>query len=45
MKLQSWFPWLPIMQFRRMGVFGDSNEHFGTHEKLFPTIVLYMQRV
>ena len=36
MKLQ-WFPWLPIMQFRRMRVFGHSNEHFGTHEKLSST--------
>ena len=35
-KLQ-WFPWLPIMQFRRMRVFGDSNEQFCTHEKLFQT--------
>ena len=34
-------PWLPIMQFGRMGVFGDSNEQFGTHEK-FPRLVLYM---
>ena len=41
MKLQ-WFPWLPIMQFRRMGVFGDSNEQFGTHEKLSPTCTIYV---
>ena len=40
MKLQ-WFPWLPIMQFRRMGVFGDSNEQFGTHEKLSQTRTIY----
>ena len=32
-----WFPWLPIKQFRRMGVFWDSNEQFGTHETLSPT--------
>ena len=25
------------MQFRKMGVFGDPNEQFGTHEKLSPT--------
>ena len=37
MKLQ----W-PIMQFRRMGVFGDSNEQFGTHEKLSPTSTIYV---
>ena len=36
-----WFPWLPIMQFRRMGVFGDSYEQFGTHEKLSPTSIIY----
>ena len=36
MKLQ-WFPWLPIMQFGRMVVFGDSNQQFGTHEQLSPT--------
>ena len=30
------------MQFRRMGVFGDSNEQFGTHEKLSPTGTLYV---
>ena len=41
MKLQ-WFPWLPIMQFRRMGVFGDSNEQFGTHEKLSQTSPIYV---
>ena len=41
MKLQ-WFPWLPIMQFRRMGVFWDSNEQFGTHEKLSPTSTIYV---
>ena len=41
MKLQ-WFPWLPIMQFRRMGVFGDSNEQFGTHEKLSPPSTIYV---
>ena len=40
MKLQ-WFPWLPIMQFKRMLVFGDSNEQFGTHEKLSPTSTIY----
>ena len=41
MKLQ-WFPWLPIMQFRRMGGFWDSNEQFGTHEKLSPTSTIYL---
>ena len=41
MQLQ-WFPWLPIMQARRMGVFGDSNEQFGTHEKLSPTSTIYV---
>ena len=41
MKLQ-WFPSLPITQFRRMGVFGDSNEQFGTHEKLSPTSTIYV---
>ena len=30
----TWFPWLPIMQCWRIGVFGDPNEQFGTHEKL-----------
>ena len=29
------------MQIRRMGVFGDSNEQFGTHEKLSPTSTIY----
>ena len=29
------------MKFRRMGVFGDSNE-FGTHEKLSPTSTIYV---
>ena len=33
----TWFPGLLIMQFRRMGVFGDSIEQFGTLEKLSPT--------
>ena len=41
MRLQ-WFPCLPIMQFRRMGVFWDSNEQFGTHEKLSPTSTIYV---
>ena len=41
MKIQ-WFPWLPIMQFRRMGVFWDSNEQFGTQEKLSPTSTIYV---
>ena len=41
MKLQ-WFPWLPIIQFRKMGVFGDSNEQVGTHEKLSPTGTIYV---
>ena len=41
MKLQ-WFSWLPIMQFRRIWVFGDSNEQFGTHEKLSPTSNIYV---
>ena len=41
MKLQ-WFRWLPVMQFRRMGVFGDSNEQFGTHEKVSPTSTIYV---
>ena len=41
MKLQ-WFPWLPFMQFRRMGVFRYSNEQFGTHEKLSPSGTLYV---
>ena len=41
MKLQ-WFSWLPIMQFRRMGVFGDSNKQFGTHEKLSLTSTIYV---
>ena len=30
------------MQFRRMGMFGDSNEQFGTHEKLSPTSTIYV---
>ena len=30
------------MQFRRMGVFGDSNIEFGTHEKMSPTITIYV---
>ena len=30
------------MQFRRMGVFWDSNEQFGTHEKLSPTSTIYV---
>ena len=32
------------MQFRRMGVFGDSSEQFliGTHEKLSPTSTIYV---
>ena len=30
------------MQFRRMGVFGDSNEQFGSLEKLSPTSTLYV---
>ena len=30
------------MQFRRMGVFGDSNEQFGTHEILSPTRNIYV---
>ena len=33
---------MAIMQFRRMGVFGDSNEQFGTHEKLSPTSIIYV---
>ena len=41
MKLK-WFPWLPIMQFRRMGVFGYFNEQFGTHEKLSRTRTIYV---
>ena len=41
MKLQ-WFPCLPIMQFRRMGVFGISTEQFGTHEKLSLTSTIYL---
>ena len=41
MKLQ-WFPWLPIMQFKKMGVFGDSSEQFGTHEKVSPTSTIYV---
>ena len=42
MKLQC-FPWLPMMQFRRIGVFGDSNEQFGTHEKkLSSTSTIYV---
>ena len=41
MQLQ-WLPWLPIMQFRRMGVFEDSKEQFGTHEKLSPTSTIYV---
>ena len=40
MKLQ-WFPWL-LIQFRRMRVFRDSNEQFGTNEKLSPTSTLYV---
>ena len=36
------FPWLPIMQFRRMAVFGDSNEQIGTHQKLSPTSTIYV---
>ena len=39
MKLQ-WFPCLPIMQFRRMWVFGDSNEQIDTHEKLSATVTI-----
>ena len=30
------------MPFRRMGVFVDSNEQFGTHEKLSPTSTIYV---
>ena len=30
------------MQFRRMGMFLDSNEQFGTHEKLSPTSIIYV---
>ena len=30
------------MQFRRMGAFGDSNEQFGTHEKLSLTSTIYV---
>ena len=30
------------MHFRTMGVFGDSNEQFGTHENLSPTITIYV---
>ena len=30
------------MQFRRMGVFGDSNEQFRTHEKVSPTSTIYV---
>ena len=30
------------MQFRRIGVFGDSNEQFGTLEKLSPTRTIYV---
>ena len=30
------------MQFRRMGVFGDSIERFGTHEKLSRTRTIYV---
>ena len=30
------------MQFRRMRVFGDSNEQFGTHEKLSQTSTIYV---
>ena len=41
MKLH-WFPWLPIMQFRRMWAFWDSNEQFGTHEKMSPTSTIYV---
>ena len=31
-----------MMQFRRIGVFGDSNEQFGTHEKLSSTSTIYV---
>ena len=30
------------MQIRRMGVFRDSNEQFGTHEKLSPPSTIYV---
>ena len=30
------------MQFRKMGVFGDSNEQFGTHEKLSPASTIHV---
>ena len=30
------------MQFTRMGVFGGSNEQFGTHEKLSRTSTIYV---
>ena len=30
------------MQFRRIGVLGDSDEQFGTHEKLSPTSTIYV---
>ena len=30
------------MRFRRVGVFGDSNEQFGTHEKLSLTSTIYV---
>ena len=38
----TWFPWLPIMQFWRNGVFRDSHEQFGTHEKLSPTSTIHV---
>ena len=41
MKVQL-FPWLPIIQFRKMGMFGDPNEQYGTHEKLSPTSTIYV---
>ena len=30
------------MQFRRIGVYGDPSEQFGTHEKLSPTSTIYV---
>ena len=38
----TWFSWLPIMLFWRMGVFGKSNEQFATYEKVSPTSTIHV---
>ena len=42
MKLQ-WFPYMATYHaIQKNGVFGDSNEQYGTHEKLSPTSTIYV---